>query len=59
VESDNILLKIGDLKLKMGALWEERGKTDSEILEISVEIDGLLNEYYRRLARKRLCRRAT
>jgi hypothetical protein len=58
VESGNIFLQIGKLKLKMNALWEERGKTDPEILEISVEIDGLLNEYYRSFANKRLCRKA-
>lgn len=57
MESENILLQIGELKLKMGRLWDERGKTDDEILEISVEIDGLINEYYRSLARKRLCRK--
>jgi hypothetical protein len=54
VESENLLLQIKELKIKMAALWDERGTTDDEILEISVVIDGLLNEYNRNLAGKRL-----
>jgi hypothetical protein len=49
VERDKILLLINELKIKMGALWDERGTTDPEILEISIEIDVLLNEYSRSL----------
>jgi hypothetical protein len=49
VERDNLLLLIGELKAKMGALWDERKVTDPEILEISIEIDVLLNEYSRSL----------
>ena len=58
MERENLLLHIKELKIKMAALWDERGTTDQEILEISVEIDGLINEYYRNLAGKRLCRKA-
>ncbi|HEX3045420.1 MAG TPA: aspartyl-phosphate phosphatase Spo0E family protein [Bacillota bacterium] len=43
----NILLQINELKVKLGALWEERGKTDKEVLDLSVEIDDLINRYYR------------
>jgi hypothetical protein len=44
---NEILSQINEKKLKMSALWETRGKTDPEILGISVEIDDLLNKYYR------------
>lgn len=57
MEHEQLLLQINILKRKMAKLWDERGRTDDEILEISVEIDGLLNEYYRNLARRRLCRK--
>jgi hypothetical protein len=43
VTREAILLQIKELKTKMEALWEERGITDKEILELSVEIDDLLN----------------
>ncbi|HEX3046660.1 MAG TPA: aspartyl-phosphate phosphatase Spo0E family protein [Bacillota bacterium] len=36
-------------KRKMAELWDERGKTDSEILRVSVEIDELMNEYYKKI----------
>jgi hypothetical protein len=49
VGREKILYQINALKIKMGALWDERGKTDPEILEISIEIDVLLNEYSRTL----------
>ncbi|MCL6592184.1 MAG: aspartyl-phosphate phosphatase Spo0E family protein [Firmicutes bacterium] len=47
MKRETLLLQINELKRKMGALWDERGETDPEILEISIEIDVLLNEYSR------------
>jgi hypothetical protein len=47
VERKKILLQINELKAKMGTLWDERGRTDKEILDLSVEIDDLINMYYR------------
>ncbi|HEX3048679.1 MAG TPA: Spo0E family sporulation regulatory protein-aspartic acid phosphatase [Bacillota bacterium] len=47
MEREQILLQIRELKFKMGVLWDERQQTDKEILDLSVEIDVLLNLYYR------------
>jgi len=41
-----IITQINELKVKLGALWDERGKTDPEILGLSIKIDQLLNQYY-------------
>lgn len=57
MEQERLVFQINSLKLKMSKLWDERGKTDEEILKISMEIDGLLNEYYRTPAVKDLCRK--
>lgn len=40
-----IIAKINQLKSEMGALWDERKKTDYDILELSIQIDQLLNQY--------------
>lgn len=42
-----IITQINQLKFKMEKLWDEKGKTNPEILEVSIEIDQLLNQYYR------------
>ena len=39
-----IINKIKTLKVKMGELYEERGTTDKEILDLSIEIDRLINQ---------------
>jgi hypothetical protein len=41
-----IIRQIDILKIKMDELWNERGKTDQEILGVSMEIDRLINRYY-------------
>ena len=45
--NSDIVTQIKTLKIKLGELWDERGKTDQEILNLSVEIDRLINQYYR------------
>ena len=42
-----IVAQINKLKIKLGELWDEKGMTDPEILGVSLEIDRLLNQYYR------------
>ena len=46
---DEILLEIGCLKRRLGDLWDSKGKTDQEVLDLALKIDELLNEYERRL----------
>ena len=46
---EKIRLQIGILKRRLGDLWESKGKTDQEVLDLAVKIDELLNEYNRRL----------
>lgn len=46
-EIEEIIFQINELKIKMTELWDEKGETDQEILGISIEIDTLLNKYYR------------
>lgn len=48
MDRTEILLLMNTKKRKMADLWDERGKTDSEILRVSIEIDDLINEYYRK-----------
>ncbi|WP_243663113.1 aspartyl-phosphate phosphatase Spo0E family protein [Hydrogenispora ethanolica] len=38
------------LRDRMQQLWNEKGYTDPEVLNASIELDGLLNEYHRRVA---------
>jgi hypothetical protein len=46
MDSD-ILMKMKALQSKLDELWDEKGKTDQEMLDLSVELDRLLNQYYR------------
>jgi hypothetical protein len=46
-EITEIIIKINQLKIKLGELWDEKGETDQEVLGLSVEIDHLLNQYDR------------
>jgi hypothetical protein len=45
ISDTEIITKINELKVKMGELWDERRETDHEILELSIQIDKLLNQY--------------
>ena len=45
--NSDIIAQMKALRIKLGELWDERGKTDQEILDLSVEYDRLLNQYYR------------
>ncbi|WP_243663000.1 aspartyl-phosphate phosphatase Spo0E family protein [Hydrogenispora ethanolica] len=38
------------LRDRMQQLRNEKGYTDPEVLDASIELDGLLNEYHRRVA---------
>ena len=42
----DILVQMKALQSKLGKLWDEKGKTDQEMLDLSVELDQLLNQYY-------------
>lgn len=42
-----ILSQMKTLRIKLGELWDERGRTDQEVLDLSMEYDQLLNQYYR------------
>ena len=44
-----VSLQITTLKRILGDLWESKGKTDEEILDLAAKIDQLLNEYDRLL----------
>ena len=44
-----VSFQITTLKRKLGDLWESKGKTDEEILDLATKIDQLLNEYDRLL----------
>ena len=44
---DRIILEIGCLKRRLGDLWESKGKTDQEVLDLAEKIDELLNKYER------------
>jgi hypothetical protein len=46
-EIEQLKLQISELKFKMAAAWDEKGETDQNILGISIEIDELMNRYYR------------
>ncbi len=46
-EITEIIIKINQLKIKLGELWDVKGETDQEILWLSEEIDLLLNQYDR------------
>jgi len=52
MEINNILRLIEELREKMHKLADEKGFTDSEVLNISREIDDLLNKYYEMLKGK-------
>lgn len=43
----NLKTQMQKLRGKLGELWDAKGRTDQEILELSVEYDKLLNQYYR------------
>ena len=46
-ETDEVIHQIKKMKAYMSELWEEKGRTDQEILDVSVKIDELLVKYYR------------
>lgn len=48
-EPEEIILEISYLKRKLAYLWESKGKTDQEVLDLAEKIDDLLNEYDRGL----------
>ena len=43
----NLKAKITETRAIMNALWNQRGHTDAEILEISIQLDHLINQYHR------------
>ena len=48
----NLKAKITATRAIMYDLWNQRGHTDTEILEISIQLDHLINQYQRLLMKK-------
>jgi hypothetical protein len=53
INTDSFSLEILEEQIKnarnrMQRLWNEKGHTDTEVLNASIELDCLLNEYQRR-----------
>lgn len=46
-EIERIKLQISELKFKMAQAFDETGETNQKVLGISIEIDELMNQYYR------------
>lgn len=46
-EINEIIGLINERKIKMTELWEKNYQTNQEVLDISMEIDELINKYYR------------
>jgi hypothetical protein len=46
-EIEQLKLQITELKFKMAKAFDEKGETDQKVLGISIEIDELMNQYYR------------
>jgi hypothetical protein len=44
-----IIIEINLLKKKLVNLWEFKGKTDQEVLDLADQVDFLLNQYDRLL----------
>jgi tetrahydromethanopterin S-methyltransferase subunit G len=44
LEENNIKQKIHKVRRKMETLWEEKLQTDDEVLNVSMELDSLLNK---------------
>lgn len=49
---DEITVEIIILKKQLAELWETKGKTDQEVLDLAEKIDKLLNEYDHQLQGK-------
>jgi hypothetical protein len=45
-EPFDIEVEINILKKKLSLVWEAKGQIDQEVLDLSKEIDHLLNLYY-------------
>jgi hypothetical protein len=43
----NKILEINLWKRKLMDLWDSKGETDQEVIEMAEKVDHLLNEYYR------------
>jgi hypothetical protein len=48
VTLEKLLEQIKIARNRMQQLWNEKGYTDTEVLNASIEVDRLLNEYQRR-----------
>ena len=44
---DNLLNEIKSMKKLLTEAWELKGKTDQEILDLSLKLDELINKYNR------------
>jgi hypothetical protein len=52
--NDEIALKakITTTRAKMNALWNQRGHTDADVLEVSIQLDHLINQYHQKYMTK-------
>lgn len=44
----DLITEMKKIRIKLGELWDTKGRTDQEILELSMEYDNLMNQYYRK-----------
>ena len=48
----NLKAKITTTRAKMNALWNQRGRTDADVLEVSIQLDHLINQYHQMFMKK-------
>jgi hypothetical protein len=47
-----VCIKIEHLKKTLSILWQQRGKTDQDVLNLAGQIDDLINKYDRLAGRE-------
>ena len=45
MSENELAIQIKDARKKMHEIWNKRGYTDKDVLEASVKLDDLLNQY--------------
>ncbi|HOJ77043.1 MAG TPA: aspartyl-phosphate phosphatase Spo0E family protein [Bacillota bacterium] len=48
----NLEAKITDARKNLHSLWETKGYTDDEVLDASIKLDQLLNQYQRLISKR-------
>lgn len=52
-EVSNLKNQITATRAKMNDLWSQRGYTDPDVLEVSIELDQLINQYQQWMVQNR------